>query len=192
MRLCCYEGRFQHSLKPSPLCVLKVDYCPIKIYRYKYPTKCLPANCDVNNTEMDTTGEEGAGQGLEREKNPEEAVVERKTDDEKATYKSYKYDSLGECDIFPTFQDSLRHRPTTRQSQTTTANMSSIRKKYRKMRMKFDEKMRESNSIVTAEALAEETAKRLAIENEFVPLPHPLHRQQTNCLPAVCSTSSST
>lgn len=39
------------------------------------------------------------------------------------------------------------------------------------MRMTFDEKMRESNNLVLAEALAEETAKRLAIENEFVPPP---------------------
>jgi hypothetical protein len=51
-----------------------------------------------------------------------------------------------------------------------TANIAQIRKKYRKMRMKFDEKMRESNQLVVAEALAEETAKRLAIENEFVAL----------------------
>ena len=46
--------------------------------------------------------------------------------------------------------------------------MATIRKKYRKMRMKFDEKMRESNTFFVEEQLAEGTATRLAIENEFV------------------------
>lgn len=54
-------------------------------------------------------------------------------------------------------------------SDIITANTAPIRKKYRKMRMTFDEKMRESNNLVLAEALAEETAKRIAIENEFAP-----------------------
>jgi hypothetical protein len=49
-----------------------------------------------------------------------------------------------------------------------TANMAPIRKKYRKMRMKFDEKMRESNTFFVEEQLDEATANRLAIENEFV------------------------
>lgn len=39
------------------------------------------------------------------------------------------------------------------------------------MRIKFDEKMRQSNIRVEEEQLAEETAKRLAVENEFVPSP---------------------
>lgn len=46
--------------------------------------------------------------------------------------------------------------------------MSSIRKKYRKMRIKFDEKMRESNTFCVEMQLAEETIRRLAIENESV------------------------
>jgi hypothetical protein len=53
----------------------------------------------------------------------------------------------------------------------TTTNRTPFRKKYRKMRIKFDEKMRESNALVLAEKQAEETARRLAIENEFVALP---------------------
>jgi hypothetical protein len=48
--------------------------------------------------------------------------------------------------------------------------MKSTRKKYRKMRITFDEVMRESNSLVAAEELAEETAARLARENEFGPV----------------------
>jgi hypothetical protein len=51
--------------------------------------------------------------------------------------------------------------------------MESDRKKYRKMRMKFDDKMRESNAFFVDEQLAEETARRLAIENEFVLSPQP-------------------
>ena len=48
------------------------------------------------------------------------------------------------------------------------ANMCAIRKKYRKMRIKFDEAMRQSNSLFMEEQLADETAKRLAQENELV------------------------
>jgi len=47
------------------------------------------------------------------------------------------------------------------------ANMSAIRKKYRKMRIKFDEKMRQSNERYMEEQLAMETARRLAQENEL-------------------------
>lgn len=50
------------------------------------------------------------------------------------------------------------------------ANMSDIRKKYRKMRIKFDEVMRQNNSLFMEEQLADETAKRLAQENELVKL----------------------
>ena len=44
--------------------------------------------------------------------------------------------------------------------------MPLIRKKYRKMRFKFDEIMRQSNELCLLEQQAEETAKRLARENE--------------------------
>jgi len=44
--------------------------------------------------------------------------------------------------------------------------MSSIRKKYRKMRIKFDEKMRQSNVWYMEEQAATETARRLAQQNE--------------------------
>ncbi|ESZ96474.1 hypothetical protein SBOR_3096 [Sclerotinia borealis F-4128] len=42
----------------------------------------------------------------------------------------------------------------------------SFRKKYRKMRIKFDEAMRRSNSLFMEEQLAGETAKKLAQEND--------------------------
>ncbi|KAF7861544.1 hypothetical protein EAF04_008106 [Stromatinia cepivora] len=42
----------------------------------------------------------------------------------------------------------------------------SFRKKYRKMRIKFDEAMRQSNSLFMEEQLADETAKRLARDND--------------------------
>jgi hypothetical protein len=44
--------------------------------------------------------------------------------------------------------------------------MSATRKKYRKMRIKFDDKMRQSNEWFVEEQLAVETARRLAQENE--------------------------
>jgi hypothetical protein len=47
--------------------------------------------------------------------------------------------------------------------------MPSIRKKYRKMRIKFEEKMRDSNVWFVEEQLAVETARRLAEENELAP-----------------------
>ncbi|PQE04669.1 IEC3 subunit of the ino80 complex chromatin re-modelling domain-containing protein [Rutstroemia sp. NJR-2017a BBW] len=44
--------------------------------------------------------------------------------------------------------------------------MSAIRKKYRKIRVKFDEIMRESNALFVEEQKADQTAKRLAQEND--------------------------
>lgn len=46
--------------------------------------------------------------------------------------------------------------------------MSDNRKKYRKMRIKFDEAMRESNSLFMEEQVANETVMRLMQENELV------------------------
>lgn len=48
------------------------------------------------------------------------------------------------------------------------------------MRMKFDEKMRESNAFFVDEQLAEETARRLAIANEFVSSPQLQYRPQAH------------
>jgi cell fate (sporulation/competence/biofilm development) regulator YlbF (YheA/YmcA/DUF963 family) len=46
--------------------------------------------------------------------------------------------------------------------------MLPTRKKYRKMRIKFDAKMQESNHLCNKEQQGAETAKRLAQENESV------------------------
>jgi hypothetical protein len=51
--------------------------------------------------------------------------------------------------------------------------MASIRKKYRKMRIKFEEKMSLSNQLFKEEQDSAETARRLALENEFVRPPNP-------------------
>ena len=80
-------------------------------------------------------------------------------------------------------QESLFH--------TTTANMHPIRKKYRKMRIKFDEVMRESNNLVLANHLAEETTARLAVEIEYTP-PSPWNNIKLISSPAVSWSSSST
>jgi len=44
--------------------------------------------------------------------------------------------------------------------------MAAPRKKYRKMRIKFDEAMRMSNELYTQEQNAKNTAKRLREQNE--------------------------
>jgi hypothetical protein len=51
------------------------------------------------------------------------------------------------------------------------ANMLVTRKKYRKMRIKFDVKMQESNTLCAKEQQGADTAKRLAQENELVGSP---------------------
>jgi len=61
------------------------------------------------------------------------------------------------------------------------------RKKYRKMRMKFDEVMRQSDELYVEEQLAIETAKRLAQENEFA-LPFLLYDHAANRHPTVASS----
>lgn len=53
-------------------------------------------------------------------------------------------------------------------SARSAANMSDNRKKYRKMRIKFDEAMRESNSLFLEEQVGNETVMRLMQENELV------------------------
>ena len=60
------------------------------------------------------------------------------------------------------------------------------------MRVKFDEVMRESNSLVMAEHLAEETSARLAIENELVPILRLVMNTTLTCFPAVYWNSSLT
>jgi hypothetical protein len=47
------------------------------------------------------------------------------------------------------------------------ANMTGIRKKFRKMKVRFDFAMRQSNDIYILERKGIETARRIAIENEL-------------------------
>ena len=46
--------------------------------------------------------------------------------------------------------------------------MKNDRKKYRKMKFKFEHKMNQSNVCYKQEQEAAETARRLAVENELV------------------------
>jgi hypothetical protein len=48
------------------------------------------------------------------------------------------------------------------------AGYKSYKKKYRKMRIVFEQKMMDSEDIVKQEAKAQATVKRLATENEYV------------------------
>lgn len=74
---------------------------------------------------------------------------------------------------FPTCALASPTLPTKAQGVTfwsarSAANMSDNRKKYRKMRIKFDEAMRESNSLFLEEQVGNETVMRLMQENELV------------------------
>ena len=64
-----------------------------------------------------------------------------------------------------------------------SANMPRIRKKYRKMRVKFDAKMHESNTLCAKEQLGADTAKRIAQENELAEPP------ESFTIPSDCSAS---
>jgi IEC3 subunit of the Ino80 complex, chromatin re-modelling len=68
--------------------------------------------------------------------------------------------------------------------------MALTRKKYRKMRIKFEEKMNLSNQLFKEEQDAAETARRLALENEFVKVSMKSRMQLLIGLIANYSTSS--
>lgn len=53
-------------------------------------------------------------------------------------------------------------------SERRPAGYKSWKKKYRKMRIVFDQKMHECEELHKQEAKAASTVKRLAIENEYV------------------------
>jgi hypothetical protein len=120
---------------------------------------------------MDVIGVEEMGPGLDQAVNTEERLPENKEDETKETYKSYKYvftHSLQSSFEILMTSTSSQHHIATQQGRLLkhTANMSSIRKKYRKMKFKFDEAMKLSNELYTQEQNAENTAKRIAHENE--------------------------
>jgi cell fate (sporulation/competence/biofilm development) regulator YlbF (YheA/YmcA/DUF963 family) len=54
-------------------------------------------------------------------------------------------------------------------SESHEAKIMDIRKKFRKMKLKFEQKMNQSNIWYKQEQEAAETARRLAMENESVP-----------------------
>lgn len=54
----------------------------------------------------------------------------------------------------------------------------SWKKKYRKMRIVFDQKMQEGEELHKKEDKASATVKRLAVENEYVPRTKPSHQAQ--------------
>jgi IEC3 subunit of the Ino80 complex, chromatin re-modelling len=56
---------------------------------------------------------------------------------------------------------------TSLESSKETNNMG-VRKKFRKMKFKFEQKMNQSNVWYKQEQEAAETARRLAVENELV------------------------
>src|SRR2546426_65693 len=87
----------------------------------------------------------------------------------KPTYRSFKY-------VIASFPQALWvfAKPTARPFLVLSAfcklaNTVLNRKKYRKMRIKFDEQMKLSNDLFTMEHNAKETARRLAQQNEYVP-----------------------
>jgi hypothetical protein len=61
------------------------------------------------------------------------------------------------------------------------AGYKSWKKKYRKMRILFDQKMHEGEELHKQEAKASATVKRLAVENEYVFSSWKLQRALFNC-----------
>ena len=59
---------------------------------------------------------------------------------------------------------------TTSPEVSQETNNMGIRKKFRKMKFKFEQKMNQSNVWYKEEQEAAETARRLAVENELVPI----------------------
>ena len=121
---------------------------------------------------MEAEREEGLAQDIDM--SLEENMAQEKPGEVKQTYKSFKY-ALMPLSVIFTLQrlwaktrtlDPLPPYPPIDTNYIYSANMPGIRKKYRKMRIKFDEKMRQSNELFVEEQLAVETAKRLAQENE--------------------------
>ncbi|KAK4068804.1 uncharacterized protein Triagg1_7164 [Trichoderma aggressivum f. europaeum] len=72
-------------------------------------------------------------------------------------------------------------------SERRPAGYKSWKKKYRKMRIVFDNKMHECEELHKQEAKAANTVKRLAIENEYVQFPAVLGLHESNPSFAICS-----
>lgn len=70
------------------------------------------------------------------------------------------------------------------------APIKSYKDKYLKMKFKFDRKMHESEELHKLEQKAIDTARRLAIQNEYVPCVHLLPSTPTNTCSVVFSISS--
>jgi hypothetical protein len=96
----------------------------------------------------------------------DEDTAQGKVEDAKPTYKSFKYV------LFTLASSSIPARANQQiadsisESFSNSANMATIRKKYRKMRIKFDDVMTKSNDFFKQERKALETAKRLKQQNE--------------------------
>jgi hypothetical protein len=60
--------------------------------------------------------------------------------------------------------------PSPTPAEAPVLKYKSFKKKYRKMRLTFEEKMNSSNILYKNEQQAAETARRLALENECVGL----------------------
>jgi hypothetical protein len=122
---------------------------------------------------MDTIGEEVKGVDHDNMVKPLETFTKRDDAERKVTYKSFKYVTIclhtiaygprsSDLQFFTKYPISIRIS-----ISGTVANMShSFRKKYKKMKIKFDEAMRISNKCCVDEQKGLDTAKRLAIENE--------------------------
>lgn len=61
----------------------------------------------------------------------------------------------------------IRRLPGQEETLDEAANTRPRRKKFRKMKIKFDHMMNESNELYMEEQRAIQTAKRLALENEL-------------------------
>ena len=85
----------------------------------------------------------------------------------------------------------MEESPTKVESGDRKPGYKSWKKKYRKMRIVFDKKMQDGEDLHKQEAKACATAKRIAIENEYVESIAPNEDNDANLNPPVnCSSFS--
>jgi hypothetical protein len=138
----------------------------------------LPIHWDV----MDATGERSPAPRLENGVKQDESILPSGHEEAKTTYRSFKYVFLFRDIIFLCFP-TIKASRYPRQSPfgvSDLADLPSTRKKYRKMRIKFDGKMHESNILCAKEQLGADTAKRIAQENELAESPAPVTNTSNN------------
>ena len=113
-------------------------------------TISLPIRARRGQTDVTNISDSMSMEGVNLGEPPSGSFVDSYPAESKPTYKSWKY--------VPEPVPSLKCR-----------ELTTSRKKFRKMKYKFEQKMRESDQLFREEQRAHDTSRRLAEENEYVP-----------------------